>query len=343
MKTLVPWLVDVRRIEYREQEIEFGSDQILVKHVCSAPSQGTALHMYRGEHLDVEFTHRTRPWPYAWPQGFAYGVGRIEQVGAQVQRFETGQLVYCMKLMAEHTVVSPADLTPLPRGLDPESAALVFQAMVALHGIKEAQVALGDVVLVTGQGPIGLFAAQLCRLAGAWHVVATDLYEKQLAISRQVGIDVVLNAAHDDVLQQVRNLSGGEGADLVIEASGSPKALIQCSEAARRMGRIAVIGWIMNTLTVNLAQDFTPKGLEMVVCHAGRGWGPRHYDRLRAGASLAQLEREARLFLFDIMKVGRLKAKELITHRFALRDLPQAAEFLDKKVGEYCQVLLVSE
>jgi threonine dehydrogenase-like Zn-dependent dehydrogenase len=343
MRTRVPWLTDVRTIEYREQELTLGPAQVLVKHVCTAPSQGTALHMYRGDHLDVEFTRRTRPWPYPWLQGFAYGVGRVEEVGAQVTGIEPGQLVYSMKLLGEHAVLAPTDLTPLPPGLDAEPAALAFQAGVALNGIQEAQVALGDVVLVTGQGPIGNFAAQLCRLAGAWRVVTTDMSETQLAISRRVGADLALHAASGVVTQQVQALSGGRGADLCVEASGSPRALLPCADAARRMGRIAVIGWVMHAVTINLAQDFTPKGLEMVVCHAGRGGGPHTDLRRRAGMSGAELERQGRLFLLDLMRQGRLKAGELITHRFPLRDLRAAAEFLDTRAGEYCQTLLVSE
>jgi threonine dehydrogenase-like Zn-dependent dehydrogenase len=342
MKVSVPWLVQTRMLEYREQELTMGRDMVLLKHVCSAPSQGTALHMYRGEHLDVEFTRRTRPWPYPWLQGFAYGVARVVDVGPDVQGYLPGQLVYSMKLLSEYSTALPADLTPLPEGLDPEAAALVFQAMVALQGIKEAAPALGDVVLVTGQGPIGILAAQLCRLAGVWRVIATDIYDTQLAISRQVGVDVVLHAASDNVLATVQQLTGGRGVDLAIEASGSAKALQQCAEATRRLGRIAVIGWIMSTFSLNLAQDFTPKGLEMVVCHAGRGWGPRHAERLRSGATQAELEREARLFLFSLMLEGRLRAKELVTQRFALSDLARAAEFLDRRGGEYCQILLTS-
>lgn len=343
MKALVPWLVDVRTIEYREQELTLQPGKVLVKHVCTAPSQGTALHMYRGEHLAVEYTRRTRPWPYPWFQGYAYGVGRIEEVGADVQGLQAGELVYSMKLAPEYALLAPNDVLPLPQGLDPEQAALVFQAIVALHGMREAQVALGDVVLVTGQGPIGIFAALLAQLAGAWKVVTTDLYDLQLGISRQVGVDLALNAAKEDVVGQVLALTDGRGADLVVEASGSPKALMQCAAAARRMARVAVIGWIMDTFSMNLAQDFVPKGLEMVVCHAGRGWGPRHHDRVRAGATEAQLEREARTYLMELMLQGKLKAKPLITHRFPVAELRQAAEFLDRRVGSYCQVLLTSE
>ena len=85
MKVRVPYLGDVRKIEYREQEINMKPDRVLVRHVCTAPSQGTALHMYRGEHLEVDSVRKDRPFPYSWVQGFAYGIGRVEEVGSEVK------------------------------------------------------------------------------------------------------------------------------------------------------------------------------------------------------------------------------------------------------------------
>ena len=62
MKVLVPWLVDVKKIELCEQEITMKPEKVLVRHVCSAPSIGTALHLYRGEHLEVDYVN-TRASP----------------------------------------------------------------------------------------------------------------------------------------------------------------------------------------------------------------------------------------------------------------------------------------
>lgn len=342
MKALRPWLVDVRQIEYREEEIVLESTQVLVRHVCTAPSQGTALHMYRGDHLGVEGVRETRPWPYPWLQGFAYGVGRVEEVGTEVERYDAGDLVYTMKLTSQLAALDPDDLTPVPAGLEPESAALLYQAIVGLNGGRGANVVLGDTALVTGQGPIGIFAAQLCQLAGAYQVVATDIHEQRLEISRAVGIDVALNALSDDVVARVEALTDGRGADVVVEASGAPQAFLQSCRAARRYGRIAVIGWIMHDFTLNLADDFTPKGLEMVVCHAGQTGEWRRFQRTRGGTTKAQLDREDREYLLHLMAQGKLKAKELVTHRFPLEDLAEAWKIIDADQDQYVQALFVS-
>ncbi len=348
MKVKRPWLVAPRTIEYREEEITLTPDTVLVRHVCTAPSQGTAIHRYRGKEVGLAAYTRQEtggPFPYAWLQGFAYGVGCIEEVGANEarrQRFVPGQLVYTQKLTAEYAVVAPADLTPLPQGLDPESASLMVQAEVGLKGARAVQIILGDTVLVTGQGPIGLFAAQLCKLAGAYRVLATDLSERRLAIARQVGVDLALNAASADTLQRIMEYTGGRGADLVVESSGSPHAFQQGCAAAARFARITVIGWILDPFPFNVSDAFTPKGLEMVVCHSGQS-GEWRLGRRGAGTRRESTMQADWQYLMALMNEGKLHAKELITHRFPLSDLvPVWQEFLDRKQDEYMQAVFVS-
>jgi L-iditol 2-dehydrogenase len=341
-----PWLVAPRTIEYRQKEINLTSDTLLLRHVCTAPSQGTGIHRYRGEEIVLESYNRRAsggPFPYPWLQGFAYGVGRVEEVGANVAGFEVGQLVYCMNLTAELSVVKPSELIPLPEPLDPESAAMLLQAEVGLKGARAANIILGDTVLVTGQGPIGIFAAQLCQLAGAYQVVATDLSDQRLDVSCQVGIDLTLNPHQADVLGQIQEFSAGRGADVVVESSGSPQAFLQGCAAARSYAKIVVIGWILEGCQFNLSDDFTPKGLEMVVCHSGQPGNWQTFRRMGRGVTLDQLVREDRIYLMNLMTHGKLKAQELISHRFPLKDLPQVwADFIDQKPEEYVQVLFVS-
>ena len=340
MKVMRPWLVAPRTIEYREQEINLTPDTVLVRHVCTAPSQGTGIHRYRGEEIVLEPYSRKEgggPFPYPWLQGFAYGVGRVEEVGAKIKEFEIGQLVYCLKLTAELSVVRPSELIPLPEGLDPEPATMILQAEVGLKGARAANIILGDTVLVTGQGPIGILAAELCKLAGAYQVIVTDLCDKRLDVARQVGVDLTLNPGKDDVLAQVQELTEGRGADIVVESSGSPKAFIQGCAAAGSYAKIVVIGWILDPCQFNMSDAFTPKGLEMVVCHSGQPGDWRISRRKGRGV------REDRVYLLNLMAQGKLKAKEFVSHQFPLKDLVQVwADFIDKKQDEYVQVLFAS-
>ena len=359
MKVMRPWLVAPGTIEYREQEIQLTPETVLVRHVCTAPSQGTAIHRYRGEEIGVAAFSRKQSggaYPYPWLQGFAYGVGRIEELGANVKEVEVRQLVYSQKLTAELSVVTPSDMLPLPEGLDPECAAMLLQAEVGLKGARGADIILGDIVLVTGQGPIGSFAAQLCKLSGAYQVIVTDICDMRLEIARQMGADLTLNPRSDDVLGRIEEFTDGKGADVVVESSGSPQAFLQGCAAAAGGAKIVVIGWILDACQFNMSDAFTPKGLELVVCHSGqigdwrigrrrlqargmRGDGRRRGMPPKLNAPLS----EDYIYLMNLMVQDKLKAKELITHRFPLNDLVQAwDEFIDKKLDEYVQVLFVS-
>jgi threonine dehydrogenase-like Zn-dependent dehydrogenase len=247
-----------------------------------------------------------------------------------------------MRLTGELAAVRPEELTVLPSGLDPEAAALAFQADVALLGVRAAEIVLGDTVLVMGQGTIGILAVQFARLAGARRVIAADLCDRRLEISRRTGTDVVLNAGAENVPERVRELTAGRGADVVLEASGAPAALVEGARAAAPLARIAVLGWMMAPLQLNLAEEFTPKGLALVVVHSGRKDLWRRRQRLLgAGTTERELEGQDRQFIFELLAAGRLQAQPLVTHRFRLSELARAWEFVDGHAQEYTQVLLV--
>lgn len=343
MKIMVPRLAGVRKIGFYEREMTMSPDKVLVRHICSAPNQGTALHVYRGDHLAVDYVRETRLFPYPWLQGFAYGSGRVEEVGAEVKGVKEGDLVHCMRMLSELSVADPGDLTIMPEGMDPEEAAIVSRGGVALNGVRAAGIALGDTVIVTGQGPIGLFASQFCKLAGARKVIATDLYDKRLEVSRQVGVDIALNARSENVSERVMELTGGRGAEVAVDVSGSPGALVDCAKSAAKLARIAVVGWALEPFRISLAEDFSPKGLEIVICHGGRGGSLRQrHQRTQTGSSSNQQRDEDRLYISELILNGTLKAKELITHRFPLKDIAEAWEFIDNNQSECLEVLLVS-
>ena len=248
----------------------------------------------------------------------------------------------------------------IPDGLDPEAAAMLLQAEVGLKGARAAKIILGDTVLVTGQGPIGNFAAQLCKLTGAYQVIVSDLSDLKLQISLQMDIDLALNPRTKDMLNCIEEFTHGQGADVVVESSGSPEAFLQGCGAAAAGGRIVILGWILDSCRFNMSEAFTPKGLEMVVCHAGqlgnwqlarrrlRSRGMRGDGLPKVSMSLGSSLNDDYLYLMDLISQGKLKAKELITHRFPINDLVQVwDEFIKPSVtsvhGEYAQILFTSD
>lgn len=134
----------------------------------------------------------------------------------------------------------------IPDSLSFIEAAFTEPSAVAVHGVLERTgITPEDVVLVLGCGPIGLVAARMAQVAGASRVIitGTDRDEKaRLPKARELGIDRVVNVERDDLAALVADLTGGEGADVVIELSGAPAAVAQCFRLARRLGRVGIIG-----------------------------------------------------------------------------------------------------
>lgn len=134
----------------------------------------------------------------------------------------------------------------IPDNLSSVEAALSEPAAVAAHGVLDRTgIEPEDVVLVLGCGPIGLLGAKMAQAAGAARVIVTgiDRDEKvRLPKARELGIDHVVNVRQTDLAALVDDLTGGEGADVVIELSGAPAAITQAFQLARRLGRVGVIG-----------------------------------------------------------------------------------------------------
>jgi L-iditol 2-dehydrogenase len=134
----------------------------------------------------------------------------------------------------------------IPESLSFVEAALSEPAAVAAHGVLDRTgIEPEDVVLILGCGPIGLLAARMAQAAGAARVIITgiDRDEKvRLSRARDLKIDHVVNVMQTNLAELVDDLTGGEGADVVIELSGALPAISQAFQLARRLGRVGIIG-----------------------------------------------------------------------------------------------------
>ena len=124
----------------------------------------------------------------------------------------------------------------VPAAVKPEHAALVEPLACAIHAVERGNIQLGDVVVIAGMGPIGLCMLQVARLKNPGVLVALDLQPKRLALARELGADLALNPAEEDVVQRVLDLSDGYGCDVYIEASGAGPAVPQGLQMIRRLG-----------------------------------------------------------------------------------------------------------
>jgi alcohol dehydrogenase len=185
-------------------------------------------------------------------------------------------------VQAEYARIPFADLSTykLPAQVPDEAAVLLADILPTSYevGVLNGRVRPGDVVVVVGAGPIGLAAILTAKLFSPAHIVAIDKAESRLQAAKAFGADITVSA-DDDPMAAVRELTGGLGADVVMEAVGTPGTFELCAALVRPGGRLANIGvhgkpatlhledlWIRNiTITTGLVDTFsTPKLLGMV-------------------------------------------------------------------------------
>ena len=194
----------------------------------------------------------------------------------------------------------------VPDGLDPARAAVTEPVSSCLNAQEQGAVGLGDVVVVIGSGPIGCIHTSLAHLRGARQVIVADIAAERLAQVEHFGPDWVVDASKVDLVQEVRRLTGGRGADVVITANPSPDAQVQAVEMARKGGRILLFG--------GLPADRARPGVDMNLVHYGglhligtTIFAPRHH-------------RQA----VELAASGRIPLELLIT-RFPLDDFAHGA------------------
>jgi threonine 3-dehydrogenase len=215
-------------------------------------------------------------------------------------------------------IVMPASNVIKLDGISTETGAIMDPLGNAVHTVLEAQVP-GSTVLVLGCGPIGCFAVGVARAAGASLVIASDFNPTRLELAREMGAQVTLNPGTDDVVTRVRELTGGDGVDLVCEMSGHPSGHAQALAAARMGGRVNLLGTPNRTTEVDFARDIIFKGLTL--------YGV-------TGRKMYQTWHQMRRFL----RAGQLDPRPVITHRFPLECIRDAIQVI--KDGQAGKVIL---
>src|SRR5689334_14101458 len=153
---------------------------------------------------------------------------------------------------AEYVVI-PEMNAWVSTGLTPEIAALQEPLGNAVHAAFVEEVA-GQTAVVTGCGPIGLMSIGVLKMAGARAVYATDINPERLAMAKQMGADLTIDA-REDVAGQLKAATDGNGVDIVLEMSGSAAALHQGLAAVTNGGRVSLLGTHAVPATLDLSQE----------------------------------------------------------------------------------------
>lgn len=140
-------------------------------------------------------------------------------------------------------VTWPADFVySLPENVSLREGALCEPLSVGIHACRRGDVGTGDTVLVTGAGTIGLLTMEAARAAGATNVLISDVVESKLSLAAELGADRIINVSEEDLETAVREYTGENGADVVIEASGAEPSIQSTLDAVRRGGTVVFVG-----------------------------------------------------------------------------------------------------
>lgn len=218
----------------------------------------------------------------------------------------------------------------LPAGVDPLAASFVRVGAIALNGVLAADLGPGSTVVIFGQGVIGLLATRLAVLNGA-RVITVEGVEARRAHSLAWGAQHSL-APSADLPLRLRALTGGAGADVAIELSGNYNALRDAMRAVGADGTVVASGFYQGEGSpLRLGDEFHHNRVQVLASQIGSV-----PQRLRARWDVPRLQRT----IVEAIADGRLEPTALVSHRFALRDAPDAYKMLDTDANAALQVVL---
>jgi threonine 3-dehydrogenase len=315
-----------------------GPNDVLIR-VKRAAICGTDMHIY---HWDA-WAQKTIPVPMA--VGHEY-CGEVVEVGSEVSGFKPGDRVsgeghitcgYCRNCragrrhlcrntvgvgvnrpgaFAEYVVIPAFNAFRLPEAIDDEIAAILDPLGNAVHTALAFDV-VGEDVLITGAGPIGIMATAIVRFIGARNVVITDVNDYRLALARKMGATLALNVTRDSLDDAMKQLGMQEGFDVGLEMSGNASALRSMLRTLHHGGSVAMLGIPATEVAIDW-NDVILKGLTL------KGiYGRQMFETWYKMAALLQ---------------SGLDIRPVITHRLPYTEYQRAFEIMGR--GESGKVVM---
>lgn len=259
------------------------------------------------------------------PLGYC-NVGTIAELGRNVDSFKVGDRVVSNGPHADVVCVAKNLCAKIPENVTDEEAVFTVVASIGLQGIRLVQPTLGELVVVTGVGLIGLLTVQMLRAQGC-RVLAIDYDQSKLELAKQFGAEICNPGLGEDPVAAGFAFSNGEGVDAVIitASTKSNDPVTQAARMSRKRGRIVLVGVV--GLELNRA-DFYEKELTFQVsCSYGPGrYDPNYEDGGNdyPKAFVRWTEQRNFMAILDMMSSGLLDVKPLISHRIAFENATDA-------------------
>jgi threonine dehydrogenase-like Zn-dependent dehydrogenase len=335
-----PRKIDFEHLEDRPLQAK----EIRVRTLYSGISAGTELTAYRGSnpYLSKEWDSKNRlfrssnspsqPYPLS---GWGYEeVGEVIEPGPEVTSLKVGDIVYgTWGHRTQHILQEDyASQRIKPESLDPILAIYSHLGPIALNGILDANLHVGETVAIFGLGVLGQLIAQLAKLSGA-RVIGVDLIEKRLALANELGsIEWGLNPKEGSAAEKIKELTHGRGADVSMEVSGSARALHEAVRATAYSARVVALGFFQGEAQgLSLGEEFHHNRIN-IVCSQISNVDPAlsyRWDRLRLIHTI-----------MDLQTKGSLNLRPVITHVIPFKQAAQGFRILDESPEQALQVVL---
>lgn len=306
-------------------------DQVLIRIHVTQVSAGTEVNTILARRRG------SGKFPLA---GLGYtAIGTVMEVGSEVSEWAVGDRVFCGANHSSHWLVTPRlafepegipqqyAIERVPDDLDDASIAFCTLGDIALHGIRRAEIQLGESVAVHGLGVIGLLSVQLARISGAYPVIGVDMIPERLELAKQLGASHVIDASKEDVVARVQEITKtpflfkgalpglppNVGANVQIHATsyiGNYPTLIK-STADR--GRIVLVGATAGQVTIESHELFRRELKVMGSYQTGLSEGHPYWPWSRPRNHYT---------IWGLIRRGALQVEPLISHFVDYREAP---------------------
>ena len=319
------WFVGPRRVELREAPVTGpGADEILVRATRSLISAGTEMLVYRGDTTPGDRMPPNSEGAFPFPTKYGYQtVGVVIEAGPD-SGYAVGDHVFTRHPHQDFFTIRalPQYVTRIPDGIDDATATFLNLTRVALTGVLDVPVKVGEIAVVFGQGIVGMMCARMAGLNAAATIVV-DRYPKRRELALAYGADAAV--APEEVGEAVAGMSRGRGADVVYEASGAPPALQAAIEVAADQGEIVAISlYGKHQVPLRLAPEF-------------------HFRRLRITSSQATDQNRWDWVRRTEASFGLLKRfgiAEMISRSVPFDDAAAAYQLVDRNPADVLGVVL---
>ncbi len=229
----------------------------------------------------------------------------------------------CVGAWAEYLRIPKGALIhQVPQELSPREAVLIEPLSCSIHAVNLARIELEDTVVVSGLGAIGMGVLQVARLKNPHNLIGLDVNEHLLAKASELGANYTHNPLEGDVPDMIRDLTGGRGADIYIEASGAPASIHMGIDSLRKAGRLVVFGVYAEKIPIDFNQISEFKELEILGGHLS----PNAYP-----------------LAIKYLAEGLIDASVMVTDEFPLSEYDAAIRVKDRMDPPSIKTILIPE